>query len=112
MDFFELSDKMNFTAREVRKCSAENAARKTGSTIIGRGEVVGHADLRSCINCGHYDPGLYACPCREPQAERVMDKGKRTSAIFLHEGKKSRSGKIAGSIRSQSRLEALFKESE
>ena len=74
-----------------RKCGTEN--RLDG--IIGRGEVCRScgSDLRSCINCGHYDPGLYNS-CREPQAERVMDKGKRNFCDFFTRGKgRDRSGK-------------------
>lgn len=31
------------------------------------------ADLHACRNCAHYDPGAYNA-CREPRAERVLDK--------------------------------------
>jgi len=48
---------------------------------LGRPERVGrrdgcprcHADLRTCRQCRFYDPSL-ANACREPQAERVLDK--------------------------------------
>lgn len=33
------------------------------------------SDLHVCLNCRFYDPGSYN-ECREPQAERVVDKGR------------------------------------
>ncbi len=33
------------------------------------------ADLRCCYNCGFYDKASYN-ECREPQAERVVEKGR------------------------------------
>lgn len=33
------------------------------------------ADLHCCLNCRFYDPGAYNS-CREPQAERVLEKDK------------------------------------
>jgi hypothetical protein len=50
-------------------------------TDLGRIERVGRrdtcprcrADLHSCRNCSFYEPGSYN-ECREPQAERVLDK--------------------------------------
>jgi hypothetical protein len=42
---------------------------------VGRRDTCTHcgADLHSCRNCGFYEPSL-ANACREPQAERVLDK--------------------------------------
>ncbi len=50
---------------------------------LGRPERVGRrdtcpqcrGDLRTCRQCGFYDPQL-ADACREPQAERVLDKAR------------------------------------
>jgi len=33
------------------------------------------SDLHVCLNCRFYDPGSYN-DCREPQADRVVDKGR------------------------------------
>jgi len=46
-----------------------------GSDVIGRNDVCPQcgADLRCCLNCRHFEPGAYN-QCREPQAERVLDK--------------------------------------
>ena len=42
---------------------------------VGRREACPgcHADLHVCRNCRHYDSKAYN-ECREPQAERVLDK--------------------------------------
>ena len=42
---------------------------------IGRTDTCPHcdADLHCCLNCRFYDAGAYN-QCREPQAERVIDK--------------------------------------
>jgi len=42
------------------KCGREN----TLDGIVGRNEVCSScgADLRTCINCGHYDPGSTTLP--------------------------------------------------
>ncbi|HOD34664.1 MAG TPA: hypothetical protein PLR20_00255 [Syntrophales bacterium] len=42
---------------------------------VGRAETCPScgADLRCCRNCSFYDPGSYN-QCREPQAERVVEK--------------------------------------
>ncbi len=48
---------------------------------LGKTERVGrrdtcphcHVDLHACRQCGFYDPRVYN-ECREPQAERVLDK--------------------------------------
>ncbi|MBN1663862.1 MAG: hypothetical protein JW943_09705 [Deltaproteobacteria bacterium] len=43
--------------------------------ILGRKEACPfcRADLRCCLNCSFYDPASYNA-CREPQAERVLEK--------------------------------------
>lgn len=47
---------------------------------VGRRESCAQcgADVRVCLNCQNYDPKAYN-DCREPQAERVLDK---TAANF------------------------------
>lgn len=53
------------------KCNKEINVPKT----VGRKDICPfcNAELRSCLNCRHYDPKYYN-QCREPQAERVLDK--------------------------------------
>jgi hypothetical protein len=45
--------------------------------FVGRGESCPHcrSDAKVCKNCGFYDPKAYN-ECREPSAERVVDKEK------------------------------------
>lgn len=87
------------------KCGQANPL--TGK--IGRNEVCVScgADLRCCLNCTHYDLGRYNS-CREPQAERVLDKDKRNFCDFFSVGKAGAAKKdpAAGA---KSRLDALFK---
>ena len=57
------------------RCAACNA-----EVPLASGERIGlrdtcdrcNADLHTCTNCAHYEPGAYN-NCREPNAERVRD---------------------------------------
>ncbi len=40
------------------------------------------ADLRSCRHCSFYDPG-YADGCREPQADRILDRDRSNFCDFF-----------------------------
>lgn len=78
---------------------------------VGRNEVCVScgADLRCCFNCAHYDPGRYNA-CAEPQAERVLDKGKRNFCDFFSaSGKTGAADKKGHASAAKSRLDALFK---
>jgi len=54
----------------------------TGS--IGRGDTCPFcgADLRCCLNCRHYDTAAYN-QCREPNAERVLEKDRSNFCDFF-----------------------------
>jgi hypothetical protein len=69
------------------------------------------ADLRCCRNCGFYDPGAYN-QCREPQAERVLEKDRSNFCDYFR-FKDSPSAGSAKDSRGSARdkLEALFKKS-
>lgn len=43
------------------------------------------ADLHCCLNCAFYAPGAYNA-CREPQAERVLEKGRGNFCDFFSFG--------------------------
>ena len=60
-------------------CGAENQV----DGIIGRRDACQNcgADLRACRQCRHYDTST-ADDCREPQAERVVDKEKANFCDF------------------------------
>ncbi len=67
------------------------------------------ADLHVCLNCRFYDPGSYN-QCREPQAERVLDKEKSNFCDYFNfrdsaHGESRKENKYSA----QEKLEALFK---
>lgn len=87
---------------------------RCGKTIelkarIGRQESCPYCrcDLHVCKNCRFYSPGAYN-DCREPQAERVLDKEKANFCDFFsfraNEGKEESKEKEA-----RKRLEDLFR---
>jgi hypothetical protein len=67
------------------------------------------ADLHCCLNCSFYDLGAYN-DCREPQAERVLDKDRSNFCDFF---KFKQTGKSEGSagLKTKDKLEELFKKS-
>jgi hypothetical protein len=67
------------------------------------------ADLSCCRNCGFYDPGAYN-QCREPQAERVLEKDRSNFCDYF----RFRDSPAAGSPKesrgsARDKLQALFK---
>ena len=66
------------------------------------------ADLHTCHNCAHYDPGAQN-DCREPSSEYVADRERANRCDWFSEG--SREGGSVGNERDQARnkLDALFK---
>ena len=67
------------------------------------------ADLHCCFNCTFYEEGAYNA-CREPQAERVIEKGKSNFCDFF----RFREGQPGGRVTSVSggtrqKLDTLFK---
>jgi len=46
-------------------------------------------DLHCCLNCSFYELGAYN-DCREPQAERVLDKSITISVIFSNLNKQEK----------------------
>ena len=79
-------------------------------SLPGRGDSCPKcaADVKVCLNCLHYDPQSYN-ECREPSAERVVDKTKRTFCDYFHPGNKSLGNKQESSEDSLKKLEDLFK---
>jgi hypothetical protein len=51
---------------------------------VGRRDVCPFCgvDLRCCLNCSHYDPGV-SKQCREPGAEQVKEKGRANYCDFF-----------------------------
>ncbi len=77
---------------------------------IGFREVCPECDsaLHVCLNCDFYDPA-FNNQCREPQAERVVDKDRANFCEFFVARSKTepRSPALPGDVRAK--LEALFK---
>jgi hypothetical protein len=65
------------------------------------------ADLHSCVQCAHYDPGAYN-DCREPSAEYVSDRERANRCEWFQPGERAGAG---GGERSRALadLDALFK---
>jgi len=67
------------------------------------------ADLHCCLNYSFYEAGAYN-DCREPQAERVLDKARSNFCDFF---KFKQTAKISGAadLKTNNKLESLFKKS-
>ena len=66
-----------------------------------------NAYLHCCLNCRFYDPSVYN-ECREPQAERVVDKEQANFCDYFEPGqKRTASDNKAEAAKQQ--LENLFK---
>lgn len=78
---------------------------------IGRQEACPHCgrDLHICKNCEFYDESAYN-ECREPQAERVVDKEKSNFCDYFVFGRSNRSvdSRDAATVVKR-KLEELFK---
>lgn len=65
------------------------------------------ADLHCCLNCSFYDIGTYN-DCREPQAERVLDKSRSNFCDFFS-FKQGAKTPVAADSGAKDNLESLFK---
>jgi hypothetical protein len=65
--------------------------------------------LHVCLNCEFYDPS-YNNQCREPQAERVVDKDRFNFCEYFAPARTPRAGtKSAAASAGRANLEALFR---
>ncbi len=79
------------------------------SNIGLREECVGCGrDLHACLNCKHYDAGSYN-ECREPVAERVVDKEKANFCDHYAPNGAGGGSKRPSSQDLRAAAEALFK---
>jgi hypothetical protein len=80
-------------------------------TPVGRREACPFcgADLHCCLNCAHYNIGSYN-DCREPQAERVIEKDRSNFCDFFvfREAEIVARGKYSGEP-AKAKIESLFK---
>ena len=65
------------------------------------------ADLHSCVNCAHYDPGAHN-DCREPSAEHVSQRDRANRCDWFQAGERA-GGSGTGRSDALSDLDALFK---
>jgi hypothetical protein len=78
---------------------------------VGRSETCPScgADLHVCLNCSFYSPGAYN-DCREPQAERVVDKKRSNFCdFFTFVDGPARLKSASGKDDARTRLDSLFK---
>jgi hypothetical protein len=78
---------------------------------VGRQELCPScgADLHICLNCSFYSPGAYN-DCREPQAERVVDKKRSNFCdFFIFAEGPARPKAASGKDDARTRLDSLFK---
>lgn len=78
--------------------------------LIGRrDECECGADLHCCKNCAHYDPRAYN-ECKEPQADRILEKERANFCDHFTPGNLSGDDK-AQKDKLKNAAEALFKKS-
>ncbi|MCW5830336.1 MAG: hypothetical protein KIT79_13600 [Deltaproteobacteria bacterium] len=66
------------------------------------------ADLHVCLHCRHYDTSAYN-ECREPQADRVVDKDRPNFCDWFHiRTSGDPSGKTDPKAKAKAALEGLF----
>ena len=77
--------------------------------FVGRQELCPfcRADLHCCLNCTFYERGAYN-ECREPQAERVLEKNRSNFCDYFR-FKDAAQKTNAAATSPKNKLEALFK---
>jgi hypothetical protein len=90
------------------RCRSELAA--DGTRTVGRAAVCEScgAPVRVCRNCAFYAPGAYN-DCREPSAERVVEKERANFCDFFQLGSAAAGAAKSGPARAA--LDALFRKS-
>lgn len=91
-------------------CGSCGAAVFVVAGAVGRRDLCDQcgAELRSCLSCRHYEPGV-AKGCKEPQAEVPRERDRANFCEFFQIGDGARHG--GGDTKSalESAAEALFK---
>jgi hypothetical protein len=64
--------------------------------------------LHVCFNCDFYDPAFHN-QCREPQAERVVDKERANFCEYFSPRQTKERQRIAPATSARAKLESLFK---
>lgn len=79
---------------------------------VGRREACAFcgSDLHCCLNCAFYAPGTYN-DCREPQAERVIEKNRSNFCdYFVFRDSASEKKEQDGKESTKAKLDSLFKQ--
>lgn len=79
---------------------------------VGRRDTCSHcdADLHVCLNCEFYDPSAYN-ECREPQADRVLEKDKANFCDYFSPSATARGTGEDPAAAAKAKLDDLFKKS-
>ena len=90
------------------KCSAEVDIANASS--VGRREECSKcsSDLHACLNCKFYDQSAYN-ECREPQAERVVDKDRANFCDYFTYAQDRQAGGSSEADSAKAALDDLFK---
>jgi hypothetical protein len=95
---------------EMKKCQACLKGLEI-ETPVGRREICPFcgSDLHCCLNCVHHYIGAYN-DCREPQAERVIEKNRSNFCDFFvfRDAETNGKGKVSGESK-KLKIESLFK---
>ncbi len=77
---------------------------------VGRGDTCPfcNEDAHCCLNCSFYDTSAYN-ECREPNAERVLEKNRANFCDYFDFAKNRKSGPPKKELDAKSKLDALFK---
>lgn len=76
---------------------------------VGRGDTCPfcNADAHCCLNCTFYDISAYN-DCREPNAERVLDKDRANFCDYFEFAQDRKGGLPSKELDAKAKLEALF----
>lgn len=79
-------------------------------THVGRKDVCPScgSDLRCCLNCLYHAPGTYNA-CREPQADRVVEKDRSNFCDYFILAEDGSGSSAKDPESAKNRLDALFK---
>lgn len=89
-------------------CHACGAKNETGERVGRRDTCLQcGADLHVCLNCEFYDPKAYN-ECREPQADRVLEKDRSNFCDYFSPGGQGAKGMMK-EVEVKKKLEDLFK---
>ncbi len=98
------------TSNEPKCFSCGQPLGLAAGTNVPRGEICNHCgyDVRVCLNCQHYESSAYN-QCKEPIAERVVDKDRSNFCDYFRLAGLSAQKKDDARESALKKLDALFK---